>query len=84
MFFKTLADPFSGRINVMRVYSGELKSDSNVYNPITKTREHVGKLLRLQGKDNSPVDTLGPGDIGAVAKLKATNTGIRSAARRIR
>ncbi|MHB1325494.1 MAG: elongation factor G [Thermoleophilia bacterium] len=73
--FKTLADPFSGRINVMRVYSGELKSDSNVYNPITKTKERVGKLLRLQGKDNSPVDTLGPGDIGAVAKLKATNTG---------
>ncbi len=73
--FKTLADPFSGRINVMKVYSGELKSDSNVYNPVTKNKEHVGKLLRLQGKDNSPIDALGPGDIGAVAKLKATNTG---------
>ncbi|MBI5871260.1 MAG: elongation factor G [Actinobacteria bacterium] len=73
--FKTLADPFSGRINVMRVFSGEMKSDSNVFNPASKTKEHVGKLLRLQGKDNSPTDTLGPGDIGAVAKLKATNTG---------
>jgi len=73
--FKTLADPFSGRINVMRVFSGELKSDSNVYNPVSSARERIGKLIRLQGKDNSPVDTLGPGDIGAVAKLKETNTG---------
>jgi elongation factor G len=73
--FKTLADPFSGRINVMRVYSGEMGSDSNVYNAVTKTKERIGKLLTLQGKDNSPVDALGPGDIGAVAKLKATNTG---------
>ncbi|MHB9112726.1 MAG: elongation factor G [Thermoleophilia bacterium] len=73
--FKTLADPFSGRINVMRIYSGEMKSDSNVFNPVSKTKEHVGKLLRLRGKDNSPTDALGPGDIGAVAKLKATNTG---------
>lgn len=73
--FKTLADPFSGRINVMRIYSGEMKSDSNVFNPVSKTKEHVGKLLRLQGKDNSPTGALGPGDIGAVAKLKATNTG---------
>jgi len=73
--FKTLADPFSGRINVMRIFSGEMKSDSNVYNPVSKAKEHVGKLLRLQGKDNSPTDALGPGDIGAVTKLKATNTG---------
>jgi len=75
LVFKTLADPFSGRINVMRVFSGVLASDSNVYNPVSKSKEHVGKLLRLQGKDNSPLDALGPGDIGAVAKLKATDTG---------
>lgn len=73
--FKTMADPFSGRINVLRVFSGELKSDSNVYNPVSKAKERVGQLLRLQGKENSPVDVLGPGDIGALAKLKATNTG---------
>ncbi len=72
---KTLADPFSGRINVMRVYSGEMKSDSNAYNAVSHSKEHIGKLLRLQGKDNSPIDVLGPGDIGAIAKLKATNTG---------
>ncbi|MHB8142461.1 MAG: elongation factor G [Thermoleophilia bacterium] len=73
--FKTMADPFSGRINVMRVFSGELKSDSNVVNPVTRARERIGQLLRLQGKDNSPVDALGPGDIGAIAKLKGTRTG---------
>ncbi|MFA5801791.1 MAG: elongation factor G [Thermoleophilia bacterium] len=72
---KTMADPFSGRINIFRVYSGEIRSDSNVYNPVSKTKEHIGKLLRLQGKDNSTLDVIGPGDIGAIAKLKATNTG---------
>jgi elongation factor G len=73
--FKTMADQFSGRINVMRVFSGEMKSDSNVVNPVTRARERIGQLLRLQGKDNSPVDALGPGDIGAIAKLKGTRTG---------
>ncbi len=73
--FKTLADPFSGRINVLRVFAGELKSDTNVYNPASKTKERIGQLLKLQGKDNSPADALGPGDIGAIAKLKETKTG---------
>lgn len=73
--FKTMADPFSGRINAIKVYSGELKSDSNAYNPVSKAKERVGQLLQLQGKENSPVDVLGPGDIGAVAKLKETGTG---------
>ncbi len=73
--FRTMADPFSGRINALKVVSGELKSDSNVYNPVSKSKERVGQLLQLQGKDNSPLDALGPGDIGAVAKLKATSTG---------
>ncbi|MBE0429447.1 MAG: elongation factor G [Thermoleophilia bacterium] len=72
--FKTMADPFSGRINIFRVFSGELKSDSNIYNPVSKSKERAGHLLRLQGKEHIPVDVLGPGDIGAVAKLKATGT----------
>lgn len=75
LVFKTLADPFSGRINIIRIFSGELKSDSSAFNPVTKTKERIGQLLRLQGKDSSHVDVLGPGDIGAVAKLKATNSG---------
>lgn len=73
--FKTLADPFSGRINALRVFSGELKSDSNVYNPNSNAKERIGQLLLLQGKENSPTEVLGAGDIGAVAKLKDTNTG---------
>ena len=73
--FRTLADPFSGRIHALKVFSGELKSDSNAYNPASKAKERVGQLLQLQGKENSPLDSLGPGDIGAVAKLKATTTG---------
>lgn len=73
--FKTLADPFSGRITVLRVFSGELTSDSSVFNSASKAKERVGQLLRLQGKENQGVDALGPGDIGAVAKLKNTNTG---------
>lgn len=73
--FKTLSDPFSGRINIIRVFSGELKSDSSAFNPASKTKERIGQLLRLQGKNNSHADVLGAGDIGAVAKLKATNTG---------
>jgi len=72
--FKTMADPFSGRINAFRVFSGELKSDSNVYNSASKSKERIGQLLQLQGKESKAVDVLGPGDIGAVAKLKATNT----------
>ncbi|MEK7816707.1 MAG: elongation factor G, partial [Actinomycetota bacterium] len=73
--FKTLSDPFSGRINIIRVFSGELMSDSSAFNPASKTKERIGQLLRLQGKNNSHADVLGAGDIGAVAKLKATNTG---------
>ncbi len=73
--FKTMADPFSGRINAFRVFSGVLKSDSNVYNSASKTKERIGQLLQFQGKESQAIDALGPGDIGAVAKLKATDTG---------
>lgn len=73
--FKTMADPFSGRISVFRVYSGEVKSDSNIYNASNKSKERVGQLLRIQGKNNQSADVIGAGDIGAVGKLKSTNTG---------
>ncbi|MDO8736916.1 MAG: elongation factor G [Thermoleophilia bacterium] len=74
--FKTLTDPVTrGRISVMRIFSGEMLSDSNVFNPASKSKEHIGKLMRLQGKDHNSTDSLGPGDIGAVTKLKKTNTG---------
>jgi elongation factor G len=73
--FKTIADPYSGRINLMRVYAGMLKGDSQLVNSRTHGKERVGQLLMLQGKDHTPTDELGAGMIGAVAKLKETNTG---------
>ena len=73
--FKTVADPFAGRINVFRVLSGTLSSDSNLVNSRTHGKERVGQLLLLQGKDHEPAPDFGEGDIGAVAKLKETGTG---------
>jgi len=73
--FKTVADPFAGRINVFRVLSGTLASDSNLVNSRTRGKERVGQLLLLQGKDHEPAKEFGEGDIGAVAKLKETGTG---------
>ena len=73
--FKTVADPFAGRINVFRVLSGTLSSDSNLVNSRTHGKERVGQLLLLQGKDHEPAQEFGEGDIGAVAKLKETGTG---------
>ena len=73
--FKTVADPFAGRINVFRVLSGEIAADSNLVNPRTKGKERVGQLLVLQGKEHTTSPTFVAGDIGAVAKLKDVMTG---------
>jgi elongation factor G len=70
--FKTRADPFAGRINLFRVYQGVMKHDSQVVNARTGNKERIGQLLVFSGKDNTHVDAFGPGDIGAVAKLKET------------
>jgi elongation factor G len=73
--FKTLADPYAGRINLFRVYQGVLKHDSQVLNARTHGKERIGQLLVPQGKDSDHADEFGPGDIGAVAKLKETHAG---------
>ena len=73
--FKTLADPFAGRINLFRVLAGTLNSDSTVVNARSRSKERVGQLLELQGKDHEQTKEFGAGDIGAVAKLKETTTG---------
>jgi elongation factor G len=73
--FKTVADPFAGRINVFRVLSGQIGSDSNLVNPRTKGKERLSQVLLLQGKDHAPAEGLAAGDIGAVAKLKDVMTG---------
>jgi elongation factor G len=73
--FKTVADPFAGRINVFRVVEGSVSSDSTLVNHRSRNKERVGQLLTLQGKEHEQAEEFGPGDIGAVAKLKETLTG---------
>jgi elongation factor G len=72
--WKTIADPFAGRITMLRVVSGTLKQDSNVYNQTRDSAERFGHLLALQGKTQTQVPELKAGDLGAVAKLKDTRT----------
>ncbi len=73
--FKTIADPFAGRINVFRVIAGEIRSDSTLANHRSHAKERIGQLLTLQGKEHTQESAFGPGDIGAVSKLKETTTG---------
>jgi elongation factor G len=73
--WKTLADPFAGRINLFRVYSGLLKADSHLTNLRAHNKERMGQLLMPQGKEMGHAEEFGPGDIGAVAKLKETHSG---------
>ena len=73
--FKTLNDPFSGKISIMRVVSGELGSDSAAWNSRAEEAEKVGQLLHMQGKQGTPAKKLVAGDIGGVAKLKHTVSG---------
>ncbi len=79
--FKTRADPFAGRINLFRVYQGVMTHDTHVLNTRTHNKERIGQLLEPRGKDVDHADALGPGDIGAVAKLKETRAGDWLAAR---
>src|SRR5687767_7089559 len=79
--FKTRADPFAGRINLFRVYQGVITHDTHVLNTRTHNKERIGQLLEPRGKDVDHADAFGPGDIGAVAKLKETRAGDWLAAR---
>ena len=73
--FKTRADPFAGRINIFRVYQGVVKHDSQVLNTRNHTKERIGQLLTFEGNQTGHANDFGPGDIGAVAKLKETKAG---------
>jgi elongation factor G len=73
--FKTVSDPFVGRINLFRVYSGKVRPDSSVFNASKNTEERIGQLFTLRGKDHETVSEVPAGDIGAVAKLSHTATG---------
>src|SRR6202043_465458 len=73
--FKTRADPFAGRINLLRVYQGVLRADSHVLNTRAHVKERIGQLVRFSGKETDHVEEFGPGELGAVAKLKETRAG---------
>lgn len=73
--FKTIADPFAGRLTLIKVLTGKLGSDGNFYNPNKSVKERFTQLLKITGKEQKPAKGAGPGDIVAVAKLKDTTTG---------
>ena len=75
LVFKTIADPYAGKLTLFRVYSGSIKADSSVYNASKENNERIGQIYLLQGKKQVPVSELSAGDMGAVAKLKVTATG---------
>lgn len=73
--FKTVADPFVGKLNMIRVFSGVLKSGMTVYNAQTGEKERINNIYLVKGKKQEAVSELSAGDIGAVNKLNNTNTG---------
>jgi elongation factor G len=73
--FKTTADQFTGKISYLRIYAGSINSNSQVWNVNNKVAERVGQLFTLFGKNQSSVDQINAGDIGAIAKLSSTITG---------
>ena len=75
LVFKTIADPYAGRLSVFRVISGKLGSDGNFYNVNKENRERFNQLLNIAGKEQKPAKGAMPGAIVAVAKLKETTTG---------
>jgi elongation factor G len=75
LVFKTFTDPHVGKLTLFRVFSGTLTGNSQVYNASRETRERVGQVALMQGKEQRGAEALGPGEIGVVAKLKETLTG---------
>jgi elongation factor G len=73
--FKTTADPYVGKLTLLRVYSGTLKSNSHVVNSRTGAQERTAQIMIPRGKEQVPVDELAAGDIGIVGKLGDTVTG---------
>ena len=75
LVFKTLADPYVGKMNFLRVFSGQLKSDSTVYNSSKEKTEKIGNMLFVRGKSNVQTDVVPAGDMAVVVKLQDTGTG---------
>ncbi|RMF81631.1 MAG: elongation factor G, partial [Nitrospirae bacterium] len=75
LVFKTLIDPYAGKVSYLRVYSGTIRADADLLNPASGAKERLHNLFRIQGKELKPVPALQAGEIGATAKLKQTHTG---------
>ena len=73
--FKTVSDPYVGKISMFRVFSGKLRPDSSVHNATKNTEERIGQIFTLKGKEHETLSEVPAGDIGAVAKLAHSNTG---------
>jgi elongation factor G len=73
--FKTIADPFVGKLSLFRVITGKLKAESTVFNSNREKTEKIGNLYCLRGKNQMQIQNIAAGDIGAVAKLQYSNTG---------
>jgi elongation factor G len=75
LIFKTLADPFAGKLSLLKVMSGKIDSESAIFNSTKKVKERLGQLLSIEGKKQTPINTANVGYIAAIAKLKETTTG---------
>ncbi|MBW1887971.1 MAG: elongation factor G, partial [Deltaproteobacteria bacterium] len=75
LVFKTVADPFAGKLSILRIFSGTLQPESALFNANKDSKEKFGQIFLLEGKKQQPVEMAGPGDIIAFAKLKETETG---------
>jgi len=75
LVFKTMADPYVGKLTYFKVFSGSIKSDSHVFNANKEREERIGQVYFLLGKSQEATASVGAGDIGAVAKLQDTSTG---------
>jgi elongation factor G len=75
LVWKTMADPYVGKLSFFRVYSGTLESDSRVFNPRVREEERLGQLYTMRGKEQIPVARVPAGDMGGVARLSETQTG---------
>lgn len=73
--FKTIADPYTGKLTVFKAITGNLSSDSTIYNVTRNTKEKIGQILKIEGKSQKPINSGVAGDILALAKLKETTTG---------
>lgn len=73
--FKTITDPFAGKLTMFRVYSGEIHPDMSALNTLKEEKERIGQIFYLVGKKQKPAGSAGPGEIAVVAKLKETQTG---------